>query len=103
MEFLGVPKSEKPECTWVLEDFEDEGNEKITIKKRSHKKRDTSVPFYKLKADNYSAAGASASSAASSAGASASATGSATSSVATASPPFSAICLITRAKFAIGD
>ena len=30
-EFLGVPKSEKPECTYVLEDFEDEGNVKITL------------------------------------------------------------------------
>ena len=32
-EFLGVPKSEQPECTLVLEDCEDEGNVKITLYK----------------------------------------------------------------------
>lgn len=33
--FLGAAKSEKPECTNVLEDFEDERNEKSTLLKRS--------------------------------------------------------------------
>ena len=32
-EFLGVPKSEQPECTLVLEDCEDEGNVKIALYK----------------------------------------------------------------------
>ena len=32
-EFLGVPKSEQPECTLVLEDCEDEDNVKITLYK----------------------------------------------------------------------
>ena len=30
-QFLGVPKSEQPECTLVLEDCEDEGNEKSAL------------------------------------------------------------------------